>query len=300
MERIQGGEFASAEYNRSMQVSCQRRDVNAPPPLGGGWEGVTPGKEWRGYEGALGRFTQPDTIVPTGTQGTQAWDRYAFVNNNPVRYNDPTGHGVDCGIGEGCMGNQTNPNDPPTSGEGEDSGGDGSGEEGHKSCLDDIWECYKQGWDTAGSAWDTILAQDTPAAVETLAIVYLAFWWIAHGAVAVGVVGLVCAFTPGCAALVEGALGIGGAASADGDPTNEVRNLAQIANELESWLGDSSIGFRNEAGDFILRNAENTRKFRFDFNYTNPHLNPHMHLQWINEAGKWVGQRIFPIDVPPY
>ncbi len=30
--------------------------------------------------------------MPTGTQGTQAWDRYAFVNNNPVRYNDPTGH----------------------------------------------------------------------------------------------------------------------------------------------------------------------------------------------------------------
>ncbi len=51
--------------------------------------------------------------MPTGTQGTQAWDRYAFVNNNPVRYNDPTGHGVDCGIGEGCMGNQTNPNDSP-------------------------------------------------------------------------------------------------------------------------------------------------------------------------------------------
>jgi hypothetical protein len=25
-------------------------------------------------------------------QGVQAWDRYAFVNNNPVRFNDPTGH----------------------------------------------------------------------------------------------------------------------------------------------------------------------------------------------------------------
>ena len=62
------------------------------PRSGEAREGVTPGKEWRGYEGALGRFTQPDTIVPTGTQGTQAWDRYAFVNNNPVRYTDPSGH----------------------------------------------------------------------------------------------------------------------------------------------------------------------------------------------------------------
>jgi RHS repeat-associated protein len=46
----------------------------------------------RWFDPSLGRFTSPDTIVPTSTQGTQAWDRYAFVNNNPVRYNDPTGH----------------------------------------------------------------------------------------------------------------------------------------------------------------------------------------------------------------
>ena len=33
-------------------------------------------------------------------QGVQAWDRYAGVNNNPVRFNDPTGHGIDCFVGE--------------------------------------------------------------------------------------------------------------------------------------------------------------------------------------------------------
>ncbi len=98
--RIQGGElFACKEYNIRMQVLCQRRDE---------MEGVTTGiywlqqeAEWRGYDGELGRFTQPDSIVPTGTQGTQAWDRYAFVNNNPVRYNDPTGHMIDEGEGGG-------------------------------------------------------------------------------------------------------------------------------------------------------------------------------------------------------
>jgi RHS repeat-associated protein len=46
----------------------------------------------RWYDPYLNHFTQPDSIVPEQTQGVQAWDRYAYVNNNPVRYDDPTGH----------------------------------------------------------------------------------------------------------------------------------------------------------------------------------------------------------------
>ncbi len=48
------------------------------------------GARW--YDPALGRFVQADTIVPEASQGSQAWDRYAYVNNNPLRYTDPTGH----------------------------------------------------------------------------------------------------------------------------------------------------------------------------------------------------------------
>jgi hypothetical protein len=39
----------------------------------------------------LNHFTQPDTIVPD-PQNPQAWNRYAYALNNPIRYNDPTGH----------------------------------------------------------------------------------------------------------------------------------------------------------------------------------------------------------------
>jgi RHS repeat-associated protein len=53
----------------------------------------------RWFDPSLGRFAQADTIVPTSTQGTQAWDRYAGMNNNAVRYNDPTGHFINILIG---------------------------------------------------------------------------------------------------------------------------------------------------------------------------------------------------------
>jgi len=48
----------------------------------------------RWYDPALARFASADILIPEQTQGTQAWDRYAGMNNNPVRYNDPTGHDV--------------------------------------------------------------------------------------------------------------------------------------------------------------------------------------------------------------
>ncbi len=51
----------------------------------------------RWYDGSLGRFTQADTIIPGGVQGL---DRYAYVSNNPVVYNDPSGHSEECGLGE--------------------------------------------------------------------------------------------------------------------------------------------------------------------------------------------------------
>jgi RHS repeat-associated protein len=57
------------------------------------------GARW--FDPSIGRFTSADTMIPS-TQGTQAWDRYAFVNNNPVRYNDPTGHMIDQGENGNC------------------------------------------------------------------------------------------------------------------------------------------------------------------------------------------------------
>jgi RHS repeat-associated protein len=42
------------------------------------------------YDSKLGRFLTPDPFVD-GANPTQRWNRYAYVSNNPLSYNDPTG-----------------------------------------------------------------------------------------------------------------------------------------------------------------------------------------------------------------
>ena len=45
----------------------------------------------RAYDPWLGRWTQLDTIVP-GAANPQAWNRFAYVGNNPINAIDPSGH----------------------------------------------------------------------------------------------------------------------------------------------------------------------------------------------------------------
>lgn len=45
----------------------------------------------RYYDPSLNRFVSADTLVPDG-KNPQAFNRYAYGLNNPVKYTDPTGH----------------------------------------------------------------------------------------------------------------------------------------------------------------------------------------------------------------
>ena len=45
----------------------------------------------RWYDPSLNRFIQPDSIVPD-PYNSQDWDPYAYTRNNPILYNDPSGH----------------------------------------------------------------------------------------------------------------------------------------------------------------------------------------------------------------
>ncbi|MCO7224203.1 RHS repeat domain-containing protein [Pleionea sp. CnH1-48] len=46
----------------------------------------------RYYNPSLGRFISADTVVPVGGAISQSLNRYSYVNNSPIMYNDPTGH----------------------------------------------------------------------------------------------------------------------------------------------------------------------------------------------------------------
>ncbi|MEA3439094.1 MAG: RHS repeat-associated core domain-containing protein, partial [Chloroflexota bacterium] len=45
----------------------------------------------RWYDPYLNRWAQPDSIIPNPANPID-WDRYVYVQNNPVRYIDPSGH----------------------------------------------------------------------------------------------------------------------------------------------------------------------------------------------------------------
>ena len=47
------------------------------------------GARW--YSQSLGRFIQPDTIIPD-LNNSQSFNRYAYVENSPITFIDPSGH----------------------------------------------------------------------------------------------------------------------------------------------------------------------------------------------------------------
>jgi len=99
----------------------------------------------------LGRFAQADTIVPNPVDA-KAFDRYAYVYNNPVRYNDPSGHCVQSngqetgqnGVGYPCPGSTWKKTDYTSTGNGnseEETGGSAEPDEtlgGGEATLPDL------------------------------------------------------------------------------------------------------------------------------------------------------------------
>ncbi|HUI87937.1 MAG TPA: RHS repeat-associated core domain-containing protein [Anaerolineales bacterium] len=92
-----------ASQQRYMPFGQVRTDVTSPNPQSGytdfsytGQRNVSGGLglmdyHARFYDNLIGRFISPDSVVPD-SKNSQSFNRYAYANNNPVLYDDPTGN----------------------------------------------------------------------------------------------------------------------------------------------------------------------------------------------------------------
>jgi hypothetical protein len=97
----------------------------------------------RCYDPNLGRFVQADTLIP-GVGNPMAWDRFAYVSNNPLRYIDPSGHRI-CEDTENCGPNQEDVYGAPYPWESDDSKDNWGDETGSDHDLRE---------EMAGKVWD--------------------------------------------------------------------------------------------------------------------------------------------------
>jgi len=125
------------------------------------------------------------------------------VNNNPLRYTDPSGHAAwndNEGSGTRCD------LDCWRARHADDNAGRGPGT--YHLCSNT--NLYQLGWENSSQAWSIWTNPNASYGQRFGAGAYLGAWGGAHAAGVIGAAGLVCAATgPGCVAAVEGALGIG-------------------------------------------------------------------------------------------
>jgi len=90
--------YTSGTLNTSFKYTGQREAENGLYFYNARW-----------YDPILGRFAQADTIIPE-PGNPLSWDRYAYAQNNPIKYTDQTGHRVSqCGQGGSECGGSSKP-----------------------------------------------------------------------------------------------------------------------------------------------------------------------------------------------
>jgi RHS repeat-associated protein len=87
LQRIEYTPFGKERYTLNATVAVDPRYTDQPFDLETGlyYYGA------RYYDPKLGRFIQPDNLVPTPFS-SQGYNRYAYVLNNPLKYADPSGN----------------------------------------------------------------------------------------------------------------------------------------------------------------------------------------------------------------
>ncbi len=209
----------------------------------------------RFYDPLTGHFTQADSIIPEPGKAS-AFDRYAYVLNNPIRYSDPSGHGIDSGIGDSGYNRSDDLKRWKDYSLKKNKSYNRNRETntGYKDLYK--WEnnLYVNGWSNFDSAWTIYWSPNSSWLQKDGAAIYMEFWISAHVALGAGMGGLACAaIGPACAGVVEGALGIGTAFSADGDPTNELQTINSGTYSVYQYIESGIVKYYGMTKHFEIR-----------------------------------------------
>jgi hypothetical protein len=69
--------------------------------------------------------------------------------------------------------------------------------------------------------------------------------------------------------------------------------------KIKEYVGKDADLKIKKSGDPVLLSKDGAKKVRFDINNPSPHENPHAHIEWKKNNGKWDTIRIYPKDVEP-
>jgi RHS repeat-associated protein len=186
----------------------------------------------RYYDPELGRFIQADKIIPN-PGNPLAWNRYAYANNNPLYYTDPSGHSAT--VGEGGYDDE------------------------HKNQAEEDAQRNRQLNCQAGNSMYCSYAQNHPVEYAT--------------SMAVGLVGAGTASTvvtnisvPAIIHTLESVLSTGGFLCSDGDCTNEVRTVKDVV------LNPRAIGRYGEFVSQIEKNTRHIESITGTAKYRIPDM----------------------------
>ncbi len=80
---------------------------------------------------------------------------------------------------------------------------------------------------------------------------------------------------------------------------NKVSDLVKkTSDDVAEWIGRDARLIKKDSGDIIVLSKDGNKRFRVDINRTNPHQNPHAHIEELID-GKWIKSGpVYPRDVP--
>jgi RHS repeat-associated protein len=259
----------------------------------------------RFYDPSLGRFIQADTIVPN-PGNPRDLNRYTYARNNVLKYVDPSGH--DCLIiddDEYCSDNLPDHHSVPSI----DSWSWDLLSEEEQLLAYESYLRFRENPDYYRSLYGTdtteltylqewaeyaenlplerlLIVDPVSNAMDRLDALEQRFFRGEISDAEFGKLKIPLLFAL-FAAEIPDAQGDGGSLA-----------VRRAANAIDDWLGPNSKFIVNKHGDIVIVSAGGNRRFRIDWNYTHPHDNVHMHVEW-NEGGKWVKKPIYPLDVEP-